>query len=87
MRHRELTDVDRELSALLIPCAARGRPRVEDRQVINGMVYKIRTGVSWRDLPERYGPWKTLHALPPLCHRWGVCPRPAADPGSGRCRR
>jgi transposase len=34
---------------------------VEDRQVINGMVYKIRTGISWRDLPERYGPWKTVY--------------------------
>ncbi|WP_432715395.1 transposase, partial [Streptomyces lavendulae] len=29
--------------------------------VINGMVYKIRTGVSWRDLPERYGPWKSVY--------------------------
>jgi transposase len=34
---------------------------VEDRQVINGMVYKIRTGISWRDLPERYGPWQTVY--------------------------
>ncbi|MGX1249635.1 transposase [Streptomyces ambofaciens] len=34
---------------------------MEDRQVINGIVYKIRTGVSWRDLPERYGPWKTVY--------------------------
>lgn len=47
--------------APLIPRAATGRPRVEDRQVVDGMVYKIRTGVSWRDLPERYGPWKTIH--------------------------
>ncbi|WP_435860603.1 transposase [Streptomyces prasinus] len=29
---------------------------MEDRRVINGMAYKIRTGFSWRDLPERYGP-------------------------------
>ena len=29
--------------------------------MINGMVYKIRTGISWRDLPERYGPWKTVY--------------------------
>ncbi|WP_267715836.1 transposase [Streptomyces sp. CoH17] len=36
------------------------RPRVGDRRVINGMVYTIRTGISWRDLPERYGPWKTV---------------------------
>ncbi|MFE9688002.1 transposase [Streptomyces sp. NPDC006285] len=26
-----------------------------------GMVYKIRTGISWRDLPERRGPWKTVY--------------------------
>ncbi len=25
------------------------------------MLYRIRTGVHWRDLPERYGPWKTVH--------------------------
>lgn len=34
---------------------------MEDRQVINGMVYKIRAGVSWRDLPERYGSWQTVY--------------------------
>ncbi|MEV8312447.1 IS5 family transposase [Streptomyces flavidovirens] len=61
MRRHELTDHEWELLAPLIPRAATGRPRVEDRQVINGMVYKIRTGVSWRDLPERYRPWKTVY--------------------------
>ncbi|MFD5721602.1 IS5 family transposase [Streptomyces sp. NPDC127036] len=61
MRRHELTDVEWELLAPLIPRATTGRPRVEDRQVVNGMVYKIRTGVSWRDLPERYGPWKTVY--------------------------
>ncbi|CAL9622876.1 hypothetical protein SUDANB6_05903 [Streptomyces sp. enrichment culture] len=44
--------------APLIPRAATGRPRVSDRQVVNGMVCKIRTGISWRDPPERYGPWQ-----------------------------
>lgn len=61
IRRHELTDQEWELLAPLIPRAATGRPRVEDRQVINGMVYKIRTGISWRDLPERYGPWKTVY--------------------------
>ncbi|WP_369016233.1 transposase, partial [Streptomyces hesseae] len=42
-RH-ELSDAEWELLAPLIPSAVRGRPRVEDRRVINGMVYKIRTG-------------------------------------------
>ncbi|MFF3350512.1 IS5 family transposase [Streptomyces sp. NPDC002779] len=61
VRRHELTDLEWELLAPLIPRAATGRPRVEDRQVINGMVYKIRTGISWRDLPERDGPWKTVY--------------------------
>jgi transposase len=59
-RRHELTDREWELFAPLIPRAATGRPRVSDRQVVNGMVYKIRTGISWRDLPERYGPWQTV---------------------------
>jgi transposase len=61
VRRHELTDQEWELLAPLIPRAATGRPRVEDRQVINGVVHKIRTGISWRDLPERYGPWKTVY--------------------------
>ncbi|MEY6565886.1 IS5 family transposase [Streptomyces albidoflavus] len=61
VRRHELTDQEWELLAPLIPRATTGRPRVDDRQIINGMVYKIRTGLSWRDLPERYGPWKTVY--------------------------
>ena len=29
--------------------------------VLNGIVWKFRTGVAWRDVPERYGPWTTLY--------------------------
>ncbi|MBI0376729.1 transposase, partial [Streptomyces albiflaviniger] len=75
IRRHELTDHERELLAPLIPRAVTGRPRAEDRKIINGMVYKIRMGISWRDLPTRYGPWKTV------CTRFrryapdGVCTR------------
>jgi transposase len=34
---------------------------VDDRRVINGMLFKAKTGMAWRDLPERYGPWKTVY--------------------------
>ncbi|WP_455711007.1 IS5 family transposase [Streptomyces cinereoruber] len=37
-----------------------GRCR-DHRQVINGFLHRVRTGVQWRDLPERYGPWKTVY--------------------------
>jgi transposase len=60
IRRHELTDSEWELLAPLRPSAGRG-PRAEDRRVVNGMVYKIRTGVSWRDLSERYGPWKSVY--------------------------
>ncbi|WP_437035548.1 IS5 family transposase [Streptomyces sp. enrichment culture] len=61
VRRHELTGPEWELLAPLIPRAATGRPRVEDRRVVNGMVYKIRTGISWHDLPERQGPWQTVY--------------------------
>ncbi|MFI8939620.1 transposase [Streptomyces syringium] len=53
IRRHELTDLEWELLAPLIPSAGRGRPRAEDRRIANGMVYKIRTGVSWRSAGDR----------------------------------
>lgn len=29
--------------------------------MINGILWQLRTGAPWRDMPERYGPWKTAH--------------------------
>jgi len=29
--------------------------------VVNGILWKVRTGAPWRDVPDRYGPWKTCH--------------------------
>jgi transposase len=45
----------------LLPRRSRGVPRVDDRRVINGILWQFRTGSSWRDLPERYGPRTTLY--------------------------
>lgn len=39
-----------------------GRPRLDDRTGLNGIVWKFRAGEAWRDVPERYGPWASLHA-------------------------
>jgi transposase len=33
----------------------------DHRLVIEGIAYKYRTGVPWRDVPARFGPWQTLH--------------------------
>ena len=62
VRRHELTDEQWQVIEPLLPASgARGRPRVDDRRVINGMLFKAKTGVAWRDLPERYGPWKTVY--------------------------
>jgi transposase len=34
---------------------------VSHRRVINGILYRARTGVPWRDLPVRFGPWTTVY--------------------------
>lgn len=36
------------------------RPFRDHRQVINGIIYRYRTGCPWRDLPEMFGPWQTV---------------------------
>lgn len=45
----------------ILPCDTHGVKRVDDRRVINGIFYKLRTGVPWRDLPEHYGPYTTVY--------------------------
>ncbi|WP_327597049.1 IS5 family transposase [Streptomyces chartreusis] len=61
MRRHELSDAEWEFVRPLLPESLRGRKRSDDRTVLNGIVWKFRTGVAWRDVPERYGPWATLH--------------------------
>lgn len=41
--------------------AKRGGRWVNHRRVINGILYRNRTGVPWRDLPARFGKWKTVY--------------------------
>ena len=56
----ELTDTAWAAIAPLLPSdGRRGRPWADHRKVIYGILWKVRTGAPWRDLPERYGPWQT----------------------------
>ncbi|MGQ4490791.1 IS5 family transposase [Streptomyces sp. SAS_281] len=61
MCRHELSDAEWEFVRPLLPVSLRGRKRLDDRKVLNGIVWKFRTGTAWRDVPERYGPWTTLH--------------------------
>ncbi|WP_457786197.1 IS5 family transposase [[Kitasatospora] papulosa] len=54
------TEWDR-LESFLPPGGARGGRWSDHRRVINGVLYRVRTGVQWRDLPERFGPWETVY--------------------------
>ncbi|WP_238598034.1 IS5 family transposase [Saccharothrix sp. ALI-22-I] len=62
IRRGELTDAVWARIMPLLPRSNGRRGRWRDhRQVIDGLLWKVRTGAPWRDLPERYGPWKTCH--------------------------
>ena len=37
-----------------------GRPFRDHRQVVEGIIYRYRTGIPWRDLPAEFGPWQTV---------------------------
>ncbi len=39
----------------------RGRPWRDSRDVLNGILWVLRTGAPWCDLPERYPPYQTCH--------------------------
>ncbi len=58
----DLTDGQWERLRPLLPVGNGRCGRWRDhRQVINGILCRTRTGVPWRDLPGRYGSWKTVH--------------------------
>ena len=40
---------------------AHGKPRVDDRRVLSGIIFINRNGLRWRDAPAEYGPPKTLY--------------------------
>lgn len=61
IRRHELPDFEWEFVRPLLPVSLRRRKRLDDRRVLNGIVWKFRTGTAWRDVPEWYGPWATLH--------------------------
>ena len=61
MARFDLTDYEWSVLAPLLPNKVRGVPRVDDRRVLNGIFYILRTGSPWRDLPGRYGPYTTVY--------------------------
>jgi transposase len=61
MARFDLTDAEWSVISPLLPNKPRGVPRTDDRRVLNGIFWTLRTGSPWRDLPERYGPYTTVY--------------------------
>ncbi len=62
-----LTDDQMERLRPFFP-KSHGKPRVDDRRVLSGIVFVNRNGLRWRDAPSAYGPHKTLYNR---WKRWG----------------
>ena len=62
MSRRDLNDEQWERLRPLLPPQkpSTGRPAKDHRTVLNGILWLLRTGAPWRDLPSKYGPWQTV---------------------------
>src|SRR3982074_798505 len=57
----ELTDNEWTAIRPMLPNKPRGVPRVNDRRVLNGIFWVLRSGAPWRDLPDNFGPYTTCY--------------------------
>ena len=49
------------IDSALPPKKVSGRPRVDNRSILNGILWICRTGAPWKDLPDKYPPYQTCH--------------------------
>jgi transposase len=60
MWFREVSDYEWEVIRPFLPPRSRvGRPRADDRMVLNGILYVLTSGCRWCDMPAEYGSYKT----------------------------
>jgi len=57
----ELTDYEWTVIRPMLPNKPRGVPRANDRRVLNGIFWVLRSGAPWRDLPDTFGPYTTCY--------------------------
>lgn len=71
----ELSDYEWSVIKPMLPNKPRGVQRVNDRRVLNGIFWVLRSGAPWRDLPETYGPRTTCYnRFVPLATGWPLGP-------------
>ncbi len=61
MGRHDLNEFEWTVIQPLLPNKPRGVPRVDDRKVLNGIFWRLRTGAPWADIPRRYGPYTTCY--------------------------
>ena len=64
MKRHELTQGQWNKIGPLLPPERKttgGRPAKENRLIMDGILYWLNTGIAWRDLPERFGPWQSVY--------------------------
>ena len=62
MHRHALTDEQWERLQAVLPVQRFGpRATLGDRLFIDAVIYRAKTGMAWRDLPERFGPWKSVY--------------------------
>jgi Putative transposase of IS4/5 family (DUF4096) len=73
----ELTDARWARVAPLLPPQKPpwGRPAHDHRTILSGMLWVARTGAAWRDLPEQFGPWETVHSRYQRWRTAGIWPQ------------
>ena len=57
----ELSDYEWSVIRPMLPNKPRGIPRVDDRRILTGIFWVVRSGAPWRDLPDSYGPPTTCY--------------------------
>ena len=61
MARYDMSDFEWSVIDAVLPRKSRGVRRVDDRRVLNGIFWVLRSGAPWADLPERYGPYTTCY--------------------------
>ena len=60
-RHRLSDEQWALIEDIFLEPAATGRPPRDPRELFDGILWILRTGSPWRDIPEEFGPWKTVY--------------------------
>ena len=67
MSRGDLTEAEWRILKGLLPVEreagkrGRGRPPEDNRNIINGILWRLRCGTAWRDVPDKYGNWNSIY--------------------------